>query len=155
MKINIKKHVTMFIVMVIVGMLFNPMNILAYKFNHLYVSTTLFYGGLLMASNMMWAHEIVHYLSMGHFNSTIFCMGISLSIIVSILFLRNQTFVTSEQWLKRMIPHHSTALTTTTKLLENKNNFKKHPNLFRLAKDIVYNQKREILFMENYLKSKI
>ena len=31
--------------MVIVGMLFNPMNILAHKFDHLYFSTTLFYGG--------------------------------------------------------------------------------------------------------------
>lgn len=153
MKINFKKQVIMFVVMVIVGMLFNPMNILAYQYSHLYLSTTLFYGGLLMASNMMWAHEIVHYLSMGHLNSTIFLIGISLSVIVSILLLRSQMFVTSEQWLKRMIPHHSTALTTTTKLLENEDNFKKHPNLFRLAKDIVYNQKIEILFMENYLKT--
>ena len=47
--------------MVIVGMLFNPMNCLAYSFSDLYLSTTLFYGGLLMASNMMWGHEIVHY----------------------------------------------------------------------------------------------
>ncbi len=34
-----------FIVMVIVGMLFNPMNILAYRMNDLYISVTLFYGG--------------------------------------------------------------------------------------------------------------
>jgi hypothetical protein len=153
MRINAKKQSIMFVVMVIVGMFFNPMNILAYQISHLYFSTTLFYGGLLMASNMMWAHEIVHYFSMGHFNSTLFFMGITLSIIVSILLLRSQLFVTSDQWLKRMIPHHSTALTTTTKLLENKDNFKKNPNLFRLAKDIVYNQKREILFMKSYLKN--
>jgi len=43
----------MFIIMVIIGMLFNPMNILAYRFSDLYISQTLFYGGLLMASNMM------------------------------------------------------------------------------------------------------
>lgn len=148
-----KKHIIMFIVMVIVGVLFNPMNILAYSSGHLYLSTTLFYGGLLMASNMMWAHEIVHYLSMGHFDSYIFSIGVCLSIIVSIFLLRSQLFVTSKQWLKRMIPHHSTALTTTTKLLENNENFRKYPTLFRLAKDIVYNQKREILFMENMLGS--
>ena len=46
-------QIIMFIVMVIVGMLFNPMNILAYKLDHLYLSLTLFYGGLLMAANMM------------------------------------------------------------------------------------------------------
>ena len=56
-----KRHFIMFVVMVIVGMLFNPMNILAYRFRDLYISLTLFYGGLLMASNMIWAHEIVHY----------------------------------------------------------------------------------------------
>ena len=57
-----KKQFIMFIVMVIIGMLFNPMNILAFRYEDLYLSLTLFYGGLLMASNMIWAHEIVHYL---------------------------------------------------------------------------------------------
>ena len=75
-----KRQIIMFIVMVIIGMLFNPMNILAYRFSDLYISQTLFYGGLLMASNMMWAHEIVHYLSMGHFNKLVFLFGISFHI---------------------------------------------------------------------------
>ena len=140
----------MFVVMVIVGMLFNPMNILAYRFRDLYISLTLFYGGLLMASNMIWAHEIVHYLSMGHFNLFVFTVGIILSVCVTIL-LRKQLFVDDKQWLKRMISHHSTALTTTDKLLRNENNFKNNPPLFRLAKEILLGQKREILLMENLL----
>ena len=79
----LKRQIIMFIVMVIIGMLFNPMNILAYRFSDLYISQTLFYGGLLMASNMIWAHEIVHYLSMGHFNMLVFSVGIILSIITT------------------------------------------------------------------------
>jgi len=79
--------------MVIIGMIFNPMNILAYRFTDLYISQTLFYGGLLMASNMIWAHEIIHYLSMGHFKYVSFlCWNYFLSIGVSIL-LRQQLFV--------------------------------------------------------------
>ena len=62
-----KRQIIMFIIMVIIGMLFNPMNILAYRFSDLYISQTLFYGGLLMASNMMWAHEIVHLFINGTF----------------------------------------------------------------------------------------
>ena len=108
-----KRQIIMFIVMVIIGMLFNPMNILAYRISDLYISQTLFYGGLLMASNMMWAHEIVHYLSMGHFNMLVFSVGIILSIGVSILLLRQQLLVDDKQWLRRMISHHSTALTTS------------------------------------------
>jgi len=141
----------MFVVMVIVGVLFNPMNILAYKINDLYLSLTLFYSGLLMASNMIWAHEIVHYLSMGHLNISTFIIGIILSVGVSILLLREQLFVTDKQWLRRMIGHHSTALTTTTKLLKKNTNFKQNPKIYRLAKDIVYNQEREILFMKSFL----
>ena len=149
MKINYKHQIIMFIVMVIVGMLFNPMSMLAYDINHLYNSKTLFYGGLLMASNMIWAHEIVHNLSMGHFNRNLFLFGISLSTILVFFVLREQLFITEKDWLKRMIPHHSTALTTTNKLLKNRElDLKSNPQLFRLARDIIYNQEREIVQMK-------
>mgnify|MGYP006085207537 FL=1 len=136
----------MFSVMVIIGMLFNPMNILAYRFSDLYISRTLFYGGLLMASNMMWAHEIVHYLSIGHFNVFIFFIGIILSISISLL-LRQQLLVDDKQWLKRMIPHHSTALTTTHKIYNKTNN----PKIKDLAKEIIDTQEKEIQLMKSML----
>ena len=136
----------MFIIMVIIGMLFNPMNILAYRFSDLYLSQTLFYGGLLMASNMIWAHEIIHYLSMGHFNMLVFSVGIILSISVSIL-LRQQLLVDDKQWLRRMIPHHSTALTTTHKIYNRTTN----PKIKDLAKEIIDTQEKEIELMKSML----
>jgi len=143
----------MFVVMVLTGMLFNPMSMLAYNIDHLYNSKTLFYGGCLMASNMIWAHEIVHYLSMGHFNSRLFLFGTLLSTIIVFFVLREQLFITEEDWLKRMIPHHSTALTTTNQLLKNREkDLKSNPQLFRLAKDIIYNQEREIVLMKLMLE---
>jgi len=137
----------MFIVMVIIGMLFNPMNILAYRLSDLYMSRTLFYGGLLMASNMIWAHEIIHYLSMGHFNMTVFSVGIILSISVSTVLLRQQLLVDDKQWLRRMIPHHSTALTTTHKVYDRTNN----PKIKELAKEIIDTQEKEIQLMKSML----
>ena len=110
---NIKFHIVQFIVMILIGMFFNPMNMLAHDINHVYLSLTLFYGGVLMASNMIWSHEIIHFLSMGHFNTGLFLSGILLSIITTICLLRKQLFVNDNQWLKRMISHHSTALTTS------------------------------------------
>ena len=59
-----------------------------------------------------------------------------------VMLARNQVFVNDEQWLRRMIPHHSTALTTSTKLIEN--NPDMSPKLYRLAKDIIVNQNAEI-----------
>ena len=142
-----KTQVIMFITMVIIGMSFNPMNILAYRFSDLYISQTLFYGGLLMASNMMWGHEIVHYLSIGHFNISIFIIGIFLSIIISFMLLRNQLFIDDNQWLKRMISHHSTALTTSYKIYNKTNNIK----IKNLAKEIIDTQEKEILLMKSML----
>ena len=147
MKNLYNSQMIMFLVMVIIGMLFNPMNILAYRFTDLYLSLTLFYGGLLMASNMMWSHEIVHYLSMGHFNVLIFSIGIILSISVSILLLRQQLLVDDKQWLRRMIPHHSTALTTTHNIYNRTTN----PKIKDLAKEIIDTQEKEIELMKSML----
>ncbi len=139
-----QKQMISFIIMLIVGILFNPMNILAFRLDDLYFSLTLFYGGLLMASNMVWAHEIIHYLQMGHFNKYVFFTGIILSIFISIKLLRNQLFIDDEQWLKRMIGHHSTALTTSHQIYNNSNNLE----LKELAKDIIDTQEEEIALMK-------
>ena len=144
---GIKYHVVMFIVMVVFGILFNPMNALAYRFNDLYLSQTLFYGGLLMASNMIWAHEIVHYLSMGHFNAKVFAIGVILSICITLFLLRNQFLIGDHQWLKRMISHHSTALTTSNIIYNRTQN----PKIKKLAKEIIDTQEREITLMKSML----
>ena len=141
-----KNYMIQFIIMAIVGILFNPMNMLAYRFNDLYLSLTLFYGGLLMASNMIWSHELVHYFSMGHFNSKMFIIGIILSGIC-ILLLRSQLLVNDKEWLKRMISHHSTALTTTHKINKNTKNQK----IKKLSNDIIEVQEKEITLMKSLL----
>ena len=143
----LRRQLIMFVVMVIVGVLFNPMNILAYRFNDLYLSLTLFYGGLLMASNMIWAHEIVHYFSMGHFNILVFSVGVILSVLISLYLLRDQFMVNDKEWLKRMISHHSTAITTSEKIYERSNN----RTIKKLAKDIIDTQEREINLMKSLL----
>ena len=51
----LKHYIISFIVNVFVGMAFNAMNMLAFKFDHLDISVTLLYVGLIMASNMVWS----------------------------------------------------------------------------------------------------
>ena len=84
-------------------------------------------------------YEIVHYLSMKHFNIFIFSFGIFLSISVSIFLLRRQFLVNDKQWLKRMISHHSTALTTSHKIYNKTTNNK----LKKLAKEIIIPKKKK------------
>ena len=96
---------------------------------------------------MIWAHEIVHYFAMGHFNILIFSIGIIFSICVSIFLLRQQFLVDDRQWLKRMISHHSTALTTSQKIY----NKTKNGELKKLAKQIIHTQEKEIQLMKSML----
>ena len=145
---NIIRHqLVQFIIMVIIGVVFNPMNILAYRVGEIYLSLTLFYGGLLMASNMMWAHELVHYFSMGHFNINVFLIGILFSIFVAFLLLRQQFLVNDRQWIRRMISHHSTALTTSHNIFNKTNDHR----IKNLAKGIIETQENEITFMKKFL----
>ena len=144
---NTNFYVILFIVMFVVGICFNGMNVMVYDIDHLYLSLTLIYSGLFMASNMLWAHEILHYLSYGHFNKIIFIIGILLSVMITIFLLRKQNYVNDKQWLKRMISHHSTALTTSHKIY-NKTNDKK---IKELAKNIIQTQEDEIKIMKSLL----
>ena len=149
MKNEIMKHqLIMFAVMVFVGMSFNPMNMLAFRFSDLYLSLTLFYGGLIMASNMIWAHEIIHFIHMGNMNLLVFIIGIILTIITTLI-IRDQIFIDDNQWLRRMISHHSTALTTS----HNIKNKTQNPELKKLAEDIIDTQEREIAQMKQLLKN--
>ena len=140
-------QIIQFIIMFLFGFFFNPMNVLAYRLNDLYPSLTLFYSGLFMASNMIWAHELVHYFSMNHLNKYVFATGIILSIICVFL-LRSQFFVTDNEWLKRMIPHHSTALTTSTNIYAKTNN----KDIKQIAKSIIETQEMEIAVMKDMLQ---
>lgn len=144
-----KNNVILFCVMFVSAFFLNPMNILAYRLSDLYVSVLLVYASLYMASNMLWTHQIVHYLQMGHFDKKTFLIGVLMSLFFVYL-MKNQVGIDYKQWIRRMIPHHSTALTSSNKLIEN-GRAAKGSGVYRLAKDIIYNQEREILFMKNML----
>ena len=145
---NLKYQSIMFIIMVFVGISFNAMNMLVFRFDDLYLSLTLFYGGLIMASNMMWAHEIIHFIYHGKMNKIIFSIGIILTILTTFI-IRSQIFVNDNQWLRRMISHHSTALTTSHKI----KNKTQNPKLKQLAEDIIDTQEKEISQMKQLLYS--
>lgn len=143
----LKYQLIQFVVMVVIGMAFNPMNLLAYRFDDLYVSLTLFYSGLVMAANMIWGHTLIHYFSKGHFNMNVFLVGIAISILIIIFLLRNQYMVNDRHYLRRMISHHSTALTTSHKISKKTHNKK----VKKLADDIIETQEREIKLMRSLL----
>ena len=61
--------------------------------------------------------------------------------------IRTQAFVTENQYLRGMIPHHSMAIMMSKRL-------KEHPNsINHLLDRIVQSQQKEIILMKNYMQS--
>lgn len=141
--------VVMFAVMVLVGMGFNPMSMLAYRLEHLMLSQTLLYSGLIMASNMVWAHELVALVAHGRVSTAKLLRGVALTALF-VWVARSQFGVDERQWMRRMIPHHSTALTTSRRLLLRTD---VRAEVRQLAEDIVETQEREIALMQRLLRS--
>ena len=144
---SLKYNIILFLVMFFISLFFNSMNVLAYDIKDIYFSYTLIYSSLYMASLMIWAHQIVYYIYSGMIHINILLFGLFLSCLFAFI-LRNQYFINEKEWLKRMIGHHSTALTTTYNLLnKNINN-----NVKQLAKNIIIQQEYEINNMKKLLK---
>lgn len=60
-------------------------------------------------------------------------------------------YVSDLEFLKHMIPHHQVAIDMSKKVLK----YTTDPNIIYLARNIIFKQSDEILFMENVLLSKI
>ena len=66
--------------------------------------------------------------------------------IATFAFLRNQTFISDIQYMKAMIPHHSSAILTS------QNAHIQDPEVRKLADDIIKAQEREIAQMKELLR---
>ena len=112
----------------------------------IFLSLTRTYMCLLMVSPM----TILMLLSMPHMYKK---DGINRIIIISAViifsaslsFLRNQTFISDRNYMKAMIPHHSSAILTS------KNTHLLNPEVRKLADSIIASQEREIRQMEGLL----
>lgn len=116
------------------------------ELSHIYLSTTGLYMTMMMVSPM--ALLMLLLMPKMYPNKKINRLIMFVSVLVFVLsqtFLRNQTFIHDEQYMKAMIPHHSSAILTS----ENANI--QDPEVRRLADDIIEAQKHEIALMKEYL----
>ncbi|WP_192823875.1 DUF305 domain-containing protein [Rufibacter sp. LB8] len=114
---------------------------------HIYLSATRVYTTLLMVAPM----AVVMLLMMRNMyedkklNMIIYASS-AIVFIVALLFLRNQVLVADEQYMKAMIPHHSSAI-----MVSQKANIS-DPELKKLADEIIKSQVKEIAEMKAILK---
>lgn len=115
--------------------------------NHIYLSLSRTYMALLMVSPM----AIVMLLVMGKMypdkkRNTIIIITSLIIFIVSLAGLRTQTPVGDVQYMKAMIPHHSSAIMTS------ENASLQDPEVKKLAEEIIKAQEEEISKMESIIE---
>lgn len=122
---NEQHFLEMAIIMIISG-IFSTMNMWAYSFSHIRFSLNDAYMILLMTGWMLFF--------MGIYYQSLKYTGIGfVMVVLSIFAIRNQWFITYDEYIKGMIPHHSMALTMSKPHLQ-------HP----FAQNIFFTQLAEI-----------
>jgi peptidoglycan biosynthesis protein MviN/MurJ (putative lipid II flippase) len=100
----------MIIIMIIAGTL-STMNNWAYSVHHMRFSLNDVYMISLMTGWMVLLMAILHR------TRKFFIIGLT-TVVLSIMAIRNQWFITYNQYVLGMIPHHSMALTMSAKFLD-------------------------------------
>ena len=131
-------YTSMILIMFVSGLL-SSMYIWADKASDIRISINDFYMIFLMTAWMYF------FMALLHKDTRI--LAISALILAALYYaIRNQIFITADQYFKGMIPHHSMAILTSKRLLQN------HPRLTdeerTFVKNIITTQEREIQWMK-------
>jgi len=116
-------------------------------FEHVMLSTTRTYMTILMVAPMAISMMLFMWGMYENKKANYIILGSALIIFIGTLtMLRNQTLIADVQWMKAMIPHHSSAI-----MVSQKANLQ-DPEAQKLAQDIIEAQKREIAQMQDMIK---
>jgi uncharacterized protein (DUF305 family) len=115
--------------------------------DHVMLSTTRTYMTILMIAPM--AISMLIFMWRMYKNKVLNYVILSTSVIVfaaTLAMLRQQTLISDVQWMKAMIPHHSSAIMVSQKA------HLKDPEAIKLAEDIIKAQKKEIAQMKDMIQ---
>ncbi|WP_418636851.1 DUF305 domain-containing protein [Winogradskyella sp.] len=144
-KSNYKKLALMMLVSFI--MMYAIMFLNVFELDHVLLSTTRTYMALLMVAPMVISMLLFMWKMYKNVKVNYAIIGVSTLVFVCSLYgLRTQTPIGDLQWMKAMIPHHSSAILTSSNA-----NFK-DDEVQKLANDIIKAQKKEIADMKAMIK---
>jgi hypothetical protein len=131
---------TSFIIMYVVMFLNADM------FDHVMLSHTRTYMTVLMVAPMAFTMLLFMWGMYTNKKMNFIILGLSvIFFVITLVGLRQQTFVGDEQWMKAMIPHHSSAIMVSQKA------HLKDPEAIKLAEEIIEAQEREIAKMKKMI----
>ncbi|WP_242928437.1 DUF305 domain-containing protein [Pontibacter vulgaris] len=142
---NYKKFFLMLSVSFVI--MYGVMFLNADKFDHVYLNLNRLYMALLMVAPM--ALVMLGFMTSMYKDKKLngIIVGVSLVVMAgAFLLLRSQALVDDRQFMKSMIPHHSSAI-----LVSQESNLQ-DPEVKELARQIIESQEKEIVEMKAILK---
>jgi hypothetical protein len=141
---------TMVIMMGVASYIITNNNIMLTFRNGIYDHIGKFYMALLMAIIMAIISVILMFEDGHHMYNPWYLLLILLVLtIILTQFIRNQTLINDEQFIKGMIEHHDMALLMSEKIMEKTNK----RNIYEFAKRIIQTQQNEIDYMKYLLNT--
>lgn len=117
------------------------------RLDHIYFNLNRFYMAMIMVAPMILLMMIFMGFMFKNRKLNFFLYGMSALVFIGSFFaIRSQAFVSNDQFLRSMIPHHSIAIKTCEKAHVN------DPAIKELCKDIIEAQREEIKKMEGIMK---
>jgi len=114
--------------------------------DHVMLSHTRTYMTILMIAPMAFTMLLFMWGMYKDRKTNFIILGLSVIVFIATLVgLRQQTFIGDVQWMKAMIPHHSSAIMVSQKA------HLKDPEAIKLAEDIIEAQEREIAQMKKMI----
>ena len=115
-------------------------------YDHVMLSNTRTYMTILMIAPMAISMMLFMWGTYKNKKLNYIIMGLSAIVFVATLYgLRQQVFISDVQWMKAMIPHHSSAIMVSQKA------HLKDPEVIKLAEEIIEAQEREIAQMKKMI----
>jgi uncharacterized protein (DUF305 family) len=106
--------------------------------SHVYLSITRFYMAVLMVSPMaVLMLLLMQHMFMNKRLNTVIIVSSTLVFVVALTLLRTQTPIGDRQYMRAMIPHHSSAILTS------KHAIIKDPEVKKLSEGIIESQERK------------
>ena len=145
MKSNYSKLLVMLVISFII--MYSVMFFNVTEIAHIYLSTTRFYMAVLMVAPMALLMLLMMSKMYSDKKKNVIIIISALSVfILSFILLRAQVPIQDVQYMKAMIPHHSSAILTS------KNADIKDPEVRKLAQEIIKAQEEEIAQMKSILE---
>jgi len=118
------------------------------KLDHIYLSLTRFYMSLLMVAPMaILMIVMMRTMYTNKKTNSLISMGSFFVFVLALYCLRTQAFISDAEYMRAMIPHHSSAIMTSRHATISS------PEVRTLADSIIQSQRREIDEMKTLLNS--